>query len=320
VNQEILPKGTTTVVVEEKRRRKGAFLWIAAATAALLVGGSSYALWQDNATFQGGTIQAGNLDLVTNSSTQWYDISRIDGADNIVSPAGLSNTAADLRADETTAIKDAGGKTLGLGHTVDPTTWRIVPGDTVAAVYSATVLLKGDNLVADLNLSSVAASAVASDGSANADSTSDTNGVSNGDEATSADNTADDTDSEVSGGALTGSKGFTDSGNQDLTYQYALYRDGVLAASGAVPANGTIVTLASSEETPGADATTGATPVVAITGGKADITVVLTAHFSASVQHRQDVTAAQTMGDVTLTLAQSRSKGAQFAPAAPVAP
>lgn len=114
------------VVTEEKKKRRG-LLWVAAGAAALLVGGSTFALWSASDTFSGGTITAGDLNLVTAEDTTFWDVSndRLD-ADTIIGSTDGSQ----------------------LGHLVtDLETWRIAPGDKLAASFEATATLEGDNLV-----------------------------------------------------------------------------------------------------------------------------------------------------------------------------
>jgi alternate signal-mediated exported protein len=120
------------VVTEEKKRRKG-LLWVAGGTA-LLLGGSTFALWSANDSFAGGTITAGDLNLVKAEETTFWD-------------------ASGDRADATETIPGTDG--TQLAHALDPadaSTWRIVPGDKVAAAFSADVTLEGDNLVGLLSV------------------------------------------------------------------------------------------------------------------------------------------------------------------------
>lgn len=108
-----------------RNRTKGAVA--AAAGAALLVGGGTFALWSDSADVAGGTITNGTLD-VTASAITWTD----------VSPD---------RADSPHAITDL-------------TTWRMVPGDVVEGTTEVEVTLVGDNLVAELGVTTVDAAAL----------------------------------------------------------------------------------------------------------------------------------------------------------------
>jgi alternate signal-mediated exported protein len=104
--------------------------------AALLIGGGTYALWSSTATFTNtGTVTAGQL-VLERSTVTAYDIST-DRAD--VAP-----------------IDELGGTP---GHAIDSLlTWRAVPGDKVALVYRVEGKLVGDNLVAELDLTSLTAS------------------------------------------------------------------------------------------------------------------------------------------------------------------
>ncbi len=120
------------VVTEEKQRRKG-LIWVAGG-AALLLGGSTFALWSASDSFAGGTITAGDLNLVKAEDTTFWD-------------------ASTDRADATATITGTDGSQPA--HPLDPadaSTWRMVPGDKVAAAFSADVTLEGDNLVGLLSL------------------------------------------------------------------------------------------------------------------------------------------------------------------------
>lgn len=90
-----------------------------AAGAALLLGGSTYALWSDDADVDGGTITAGNLDVEVVDDA-WQDVS-------------------DDRSDSP--------------HDIDLATFKIVPGDTIRGSYGFDLGLEGDNMVAQLALS-----------------------------------------------------------------------------------------------------------------------------------------------------------------------
>lgn len=127
-------QSTTTqdvVIIEEKKRRKGALLWVAGG-AALLLGGSTFALWSAGAMFPGGDITAGDLHLERSAGTEFWDVSSD-------------------RRDATMPVPGTDASQLGH-HIVDINTWRIVPGDKVAASMTTTVTLEGDNLVARLSL------------------------------------------------------------------------------------------------------------------------------------------------------------------------
>lgn len=90
-----------------------------AAGAALLFSGATYALWSDNATVDGGTITAGNLDVAAVGG-QWQDVS-------------------DDRTDSP--------------HGIDLATFHIVPGDTIQGTFGIDVGLEGDNMLAQFALS-----------------------------------------------------------------------------------------------------------------------------------------------------------------------
>jgi len=121
-------------VVTEKRSRKG-LLWVAGAMAAVLMGGSTFALWSSNALFQGGTITAGDLQLVSAASTSFYDVSpdRTDATDKLPGTDGSQK-----------------------GHLITSlSNWNIVPGDKVATVFASTISLVGDNMVAKLSVANL---------------------------------------------------------------------------------------------------------------------------------------------------------------------
>ncbi len=95
---------------------------------ALLGGGTTFALWSDSATVNGGTITSGNLDVAAAGNVVWYDVS--DDRADATATTPVTNIAAH-------AISSIG-------------TWRIVPEDTIEATFPIAVALEGDNLVADL--------------------------------------------------------------------------------------------------------------------------------------------------------------------------
>jgi alternate signal-mediated exported protein len=118
------------VVTEEKKRRKG-LLWVAGGTA-LLLGGSTFALWSASADIGGGSVTAGDLNITAEDESSFWDVSadRLDATDELPGTDGSQP-----------------------GHLIDDTaTWRMVPGDKVAAVFDATVTLEGDNLVGHLTV------------------------------------------------------------------------------------------------------------------------------------------------------------------------
>jgi len=299
MNGQTVPQTTTTVVIEEKKRRRAAFWWVAGGAACLLVGGSTFALWQDTSVFTGGTITAGNLDLITDQTPAFYDVSTISGDPNPASATtGLISDATALRLDETAAISNTDG---GLGHAIDPTSWRIVPGDTVAVVYNAQITLKGDNLVADLTIANATAATAA-----NGDTDATQNGAAG---VTSEDNAAQANDSQEAGPTIANNAGFTD-GTNALSYGYALYQDNALLGSGTAPADGTIATFSTAADATASDANGVAVYQVAA-GNTSNITVVITVTMNKDLQARQNVTAASTLQGITLSLLQTRSEGAQ---------
>lgn len=99
-------------------KTKGAIAGIAGI--ALLAGGTTFALWNDDAAVAGGIITAGNLEVATVGTTQWVDIS----------------------SDRTDAT-----------HPINLNTFKIVPGDTIQGTFGIAAALEGENLVADLGLS-----------------------------------------------------------------------------------------------------------------------------------------------------------------------
>ena len=113
-NPRISPKGKTIM----NNKTKGAIAGIAGI--ALLAGGTTFALWNDDANANGGIITAGNLEVATVGTTQWVDTS----------------------ADRTNA-----------GHSINLSAYKIVPGDTIKGTFGIAAALQGDNLVANLGLS-----------------------------------------------------------------------------------------------------------------------------------------------------------------------
>jgi alternate signal-mediated exported protein len=104
-----------------------------AAGAALLLGGGTYALWSDSAQLTAsGNIVAGDLDITAKGSVTYFDVSW------------------DREADQQTAIIT--GSSV-KGHAItNLSDYRVVPGDTIAAVFPYQVKLEGDNLVAKLSV------------------------------------------------------------------------------------------------------------------------------------------------------------------------
>ncbi|MCL2422470.1 MAG: alternate-type signal peptide domain-containing protein [Micrococcales bacterium] len=122
----------TTIVVTQERRRRFPVPLVAGVAAAVLIGGSTFALWSVSQSLDGGTITAGDLDLtLASTGPDYYDVS-------------------DDRADaEALTIGDIDGL---VGHAIDASTWRMVPGDTVAVVYEVEVTLEGDNMIGALSV------------------------------------------------------------------------------------------------------------------------------------------------------------------------
>ncbi len=140
-------------MTEKNTKRRNAVI-AAVAGAALLVGGSTYALWSAGGTFSDGTITAGDLNLSIDGPVGQYDVSA-DRTDSSSKPIkdkadGVVLTMKTAEAADVTNLNNTSGALSG--HTVDLSTWRIVPGDTVAVVTPMTVTLKGDNLVAALTM------------------------------------------------------------------------------------------------------------------------------------------------------------------------
>jgi alternate signal-mediated exported protein len=134
---------TPVVVVTEQRRRRTGLLWVAGG-AALLLGGSTFALWSAGDTFAGGAVTAGDLNIVQAADTSFWDVS----ADRADATATVTGTDGSQKGHAVTSIAD----------------WRIVPGDKVAASFSADVTLEGDNLVGKLTLDGAEANSLANTG------------------------------------------------------------------------------------------------------------------------------------------------------------
>lgn len=86
----------------------------------LLAGGTTFALWSDEATIDGGTITAGTLDLSAGGDRTWHDVSGdvAPSADNVI----------------------------------DPANFLIVPGDTIQLTDHLTIETSGDNIKAKLSV------------------------------------------------------------------------------------------------------------------------------------------------------------------------
>ena len=130
------------VVVTQEKKRRLAVPLVAAAAGAALLGGTTFALWSASDTVTGGSIVAGDLNITGSDAAAFYDVSSD-------------------REDATTALPNTGSAVLG--HTIADT-WRIVPGDKVAAAFDADVTLTGDNLVAKLSLGGFGSGALTNDG------------------------------------------------------------------------------------------------------------------------------------------------------------
>lgn len=264
------PTAPVIVMTEEKKRRKG-LVWVAGG-AALLLGGSTFALWSASDTFAGGTITAGDLNLVQSADTTFWD-------------------ASSDRADATATITGTDGSQLA--HALDPAdaaTWRMVPGDKVAAAFSADVTLEGDNLVGLLSVDGL---------------------------------------DEIERG-ITG-----------LSYSYEVYQAGaIVVQETALPTTAEAPLLylsapATGQDAGAEDATatgpvvggTAASTVYSMTDETEDFTVVIYGSFfvdgdgdfrysdeetDSTVTGRTDVTLADTLAELTLSLQQVRDTGAQF--------
>lgn len=268
-----IPNETVIVVAEERKRRSGA-LWIAAGAALLLTGGSTFALWSDGDTFTGGSITAGDLDLTTSAATTFWDVSndRVDAAATVTGTDGVQ-----------------------LGHAISSISdWRIVPGDKVAASFTATVALEGDNLVARVGLDGLD------------DITQTISGTNYSYEV------------YYGGSPVVTETALPRTADAPLLYLSAP-RAGQAAGSedatgGVLGATGTAI-----------DGVTAQTTVFELPATTAEVTVVVYASFyddldgdfryqstDTTVTERVDVTAADTLADLNLSLDQVRDTGAQF--------
>ncbi|MBD7918324.1 alternate-type signal peptide domain-containing protein [Cellulomonas sp. Sa3CUA2] len=104
-----------------KNKTKGLIAGVAGI--ALLTGGSTFALWSAQDSVAGGTITNGDLNVTAAAALSWVDTS----------------------ADRTDA-----------DHVINLSTWRMVPGDTAEGTVAVDVTLIGDNLAAELALTSTA--------------------------------------------------------------------------------------------------------------------------------------------------------------------
>jgi len=120
----------------------------AVAGAALLLGGSTYALWSATADLSGTTIQAGDLALTVDGTTiKVWDVS----PDLVSLPDTLTVPYTNAKGD----LQDKGRLVLD-GATPMVADWTTVPGDQLVAQVPFTVTMVGDNLVARLDVTTLA--------------------------------------------------------------------------------------------------------------------------------------------------------------------
>lgn len=105
----------------------------------LLAGGTTFALWSDDATIDGGTITAGTLDLSTTGDRTWHDVS--------------------------------GGAAPSADNVIDPANFLIVPGDTIQLTDHLKIETKGDNIKAKLSVVSKGLTGTLAEAGATADYT-----------------------------------------------------------------------------------------------------------------------------------------------------
>lgn len=277
----------TTTDSRSRKRRNG--LIAAAAGIALLIGGSTYALWSASDSIQGGTITAGDLNLVAGESQGTFDVSAdrsdstigaVDSAGNsltFVTPSAQaaianSNIKVDVAVDEETEAETG---TL-LGHQMNLATWLMVPGDTAAMANTFDVTLKGDNLVAALTLDAT---------------------------------------------KLIGEVEAPDQENTDVTYLYAVFdKDGnqigsIHEISAADLENEALPValfqapnVADADLDSYVDSTTGPGYVPLVdTDGTATITLAVFAHFDVDTPDRDNVNAKSVIGELDATLTQVRN-------------
>ncbi|HNO40293.1 MAG TPA: alternate-type signal peptide domain-containing protein [Marmoricola sp.] len=126
LNEEKTFMNTTPKKSQAKRGVVAAGLGLALMTGV----GGTFAYWQQSTDMGTGNITAGNLSLSV-SGAAWYDCTANGTAaatDTTTSPVGLT----------------------GCSSISDITTFRMVPGDKLKYVASATPTLVGDNIKADL--------------------------------------------------------------------------------------------------------------------------------------------------------------------------
>jgi predicted ribosomally synthesized peptide with SipW-like signal peptide len=152
--------------------------------AALLLAGGTWALWYDSDSVTGAKVTAGNLELEAAGGLGVYDISNFTGTRKGPYSGGFTGPSPggsyrDDQTDDLTDLypclpEDADGLPSSvyyrtsfegvLGHSIASLDeWRAVPGDTVALVYPYAVALEGDNLVADLKLTTTGDTAFLTD-------------------------------------------------------------------------------------------------------------------------------------------------------------
>jgi alternate signal-mediated exported protein len=205
---------------------------------ALLTGGATFALWSDSESIDGGTITAGNLDIALTGS-QWYDVS----ADRTDSP-----------------------------HTIDLSTFRIVPGDTIRGDYKVDAALAGDNMMAQLKIAH---------GRITSDLLSTDNGVTLTYRILDSEGTQVSGISPVNGSTSLSLRASEDNSNNKL-------------AEGGIPGVGNTLTLP------------------AELGGDPDITVEITAKFDADTPAQVRTQATALLADFTVSLEQVRTKARGF--------
>ena len=140
-------------------RRRNAVI-AAVAGAALLLGGSTYALWQATANLEGGTITAGDLNIQAGTFNAW-DVSsdRLDSQNTEDGAQAVSTVGSQDPEIAPITLQDEEGDSV-LGHPIrisakpsdSDSDWKMVPGDTVALTIPYLITLKGDNLVAKLEM------------------------------------------------------------------------------------------------------------------------------------------------------------------------
>jgi alternate signal-mediated exported protein len=227
-----------------KNQTKG--IVAAGAGVALLLGGSTFALWSDSASAPGGTITSGNLDVEAVSPVAWWDVS----PDRVSSPHVIENLD----------------------------TWRIVPGDTIAGLAGLDIALEGDNLVAQLEVT---------------------------------------TDPAPTGGLLPEGEGDVQAVTLTYSvYEGALTTPEEIAAatplSGAADvALGTPTELLFQADSDGQEAGVDDADIEIITSdvvdGTADVTVVVEARFPPEVDFRIKAQTQALLGDMSFALAQVRA-------------